>query len=93
MRFIAPDDGNPDDRTVAEVPLAAPVAPGETVNIQIAWSSRVPRTFARTGAIGNFYFIAQWFPKIGVLQDTGWNCHQFHAATEFFSDFGIYDVR
>jgi hypothetical protein len=93
MRFIAPDDGNLDDRTVAEVPLAAPVAPGETVNIQIAWSSRVPRTFARTGAIGNFYFLGQWFPKIGVFQDTGWNCHQFHAATEFFSDFGIYDVR
>ena len=93
MRFIAPDDGNPDDRTVAEVPLAAPVAPGETVNVQIAWSSRVPRTFARTGAIGNYYFLAQWFPKIGVLEDTGWNCHQFHAATEFFSDFGIYDVR
>ena len=93
MRFIAPDDGNVDDRTVAEVPLAAPVAPGETVNIQIAWSSRVPRTFARTGAIGNYYFLGQWFPKIGVLQDTGWNCHQFHAATEFFSDFGIYDVK
>ena len=93
MRFIAPDDGNVDDRTVAEVPLAAPVAPGQTVNIQIAWSSRVPRTFARTGAIGNYYFLGQWFPKIGVLQDTGWNCHQFHAATEFFSDFGIYDVK
>ena len=93
MRFIAPDDGNVDDRTVAEVPLAAPVAPGETVNIQIAWSSRVPRTFARTGAIGNYYFLGQWFPKIGVLQDSGWNCHQFHAATEFFSDFGIYDVK
>ena len=93
LRFIAPDDGNVDDRTVAEVPLAAPVAPGATVNIQIAWSSRVPRTFARTGAIGNYYFLGQWFPKIGVLQDTGWNCHQFHAATEFFSDFGIYDVK
>ncbi len=93
MRFIAPDDGNVDDRTVAEVPLAAPVAPGTTINIQIAWSSRVPRTFARTGAIGNYYFLGQWFPKIGVLQDTGWNCHQFHAATEFFSDFGIYDVK
>ena len=45
--------------------------PGETINVQIAWSSRVPRTFARTGAIGNFYFIAQWFPKIGVLEDSG----------------------
>ena len=67
--------------------------PGETINVQIAWTSRVPRTFARTGAIGNFYFIAQWFPKIGVLEDSGWNCHQFHAATEFFADFGVYDVR
>ena len=71
MRFIAPDDGNVDDRTVAEVPLAAPVAPGATVNVQIAWSSRVPRTFARTGAIGNYYFLGQWFPKIGVFEDTG----------------------
>jgi hypothetical protein len=93
LRFIAPDDRNPDDRTVAEVPLSTPVAPGETINVQIAWSSRVPRTFARTGAIGNYYFIAQWFPKVGVLQDDGWNCHQFHSATEFFADFGIYDVR
>ena len=52
----------------------------------------MPRTFARTGAIGNFFFIAQWFPKLGVLQDDGWNCHQFHAGTEFFSDYGVYDV-
>ena len=93
LRFIAPDDGNAEDRTVAEVALDAPVAPGETINVQIAWSSRIPRTFARTGAIGDYYFIAQWFPKIGVFQDTGWNCHQFHSATEFFADFGIYDVR
>ncbi len=33
------------------------------------------------------------FPKIGVLEDTGWNCHQFHANTEFFADYGVYDVR
>jgi hypothetical protein len=92
-RFIAPDDGNADDRTVLEVPLGRPIAPGQTVNIQIAWSSHVPRTFARTGTIGRFYFIAQWFPKIGVLENTGWNCHQFHSATEFFADFGSYDVR
>ena len=28
-----------------------------------------------------------------MLQDEGWNCHQFHSGTEFFSDYGIYDVR
>lgn len=93
LRFIAPDDGNADDRTVAELPLDAPIAPGDTVAIQIAWTAHVPRPVARTGVVGNYYFVAQWFPKIGVLQDGGWNCHQFHAATEFFSDFGIYDVR
>lgn len=93
LRFIAPDDGNADDRTVAEIPLDKPVAPGETINVQITWSSHVPRTFARTGVIGDYYFLAQWFPKIGVFEDTGWNCHQFHLATEFFSDFGTYDVR
>ena len=36
--------------------------------------------------------VVQWFPKIGVLQEKGWNCHQFHASSEFFSDFGNYDV-
>ena len=92
-RFIAPDDGNTDDRTVMSVPLPRRVAPGETIGIEIAWTSKVPRTFARTGAVGNFYFIAHWFPKIGVLENSGWNTHQFHAGTEFFSDYGIYDVR
>ena len=93
LRYVAPDDGNGDDRTVAEIPLTGPVAPGQTINVQLTWSARVPRTFARTGVIGNDYFLAQWFPKIGVLQDDGWNCHQFHSGTEFFADFGIYDVR
>jgi hypothetical protein len=93
VRYIAPDDGNADDRTVAEVPLDAPVAPGGAIGIQIGWTAHIPRTFARTGVIGDYYFIAQWFPKIGVLEDTGWNCHQFHAVTEFFSDFGVYDVK
>ena len=93
IRFIAPDDGNEEDRTVIEVPLDAPVPPGGTTRVQIAWTSHIPRPFARTGVIDTYYFLAQWFPKIGVLQDTGWNCHQFHAATEFFSDFGVYDVK
>jgi hypothetical protein len=92
QRFISPDDGNADDRTVLSVALPEAVAPGETVTVEIAWTAHVPRTVARTGAIGNFFFIAQWFPKLGVLQDDGWNCHQFHAGTEFFSDYGAYDV-
>jgi hypothetical protein len=91
-RFIAPDDDNANDETVLAVPLPRAVDPRATATINIAWTAHVPRTFDRTGAIGNFFFIAQWFPKLGVLQDEGWNCHQFHAGTEFFSDYGVYDV-
>jgi len=93
-RFIAPDDGNKDDRTVMSVALPAPIGPGETLTIEIAFIAKIPRPFARTGVIGNYFFIGQWFPKIGVLDAGGkWNCHQFHVSTEFFSDFGVYDVR
>ncbi|MQA28748.1 MAG: hypothetical protein GEU82_02765 [Luteitalea sp.] len=92
-RFIQPDDDNPDDQTMMAVPLPQPVEPGERLTIEISWTAKVPRTFARTGAIGNYFFIAQWFPKLGVLEDRGWNTHQFHAATEFFSDYGVYDVQ
>jgi hypothetical protein len=91
--YISPDDDNRDDRTVLSVALPAAVAPGGTVAVEIRWTAHVPRTFARTGAIGDFFFIAQWFPKLGVLEEDGWNTHQFHATTEFFSDYGIYDVR
>ena len=93
QRFIAPDDGNAEDRTVMAVALPRDVAPFEAIELMVEWRAKVPRTFARTGYIGNYYFIAQWFPKLGVLEDRGWNTHQFHAATEFYSDYGSYDVR
>ncbi|HSK08553.1 MAG TPA: M1 family metallopeptidase [Vicinamibacterales bacterium] len=91
--YISPDDGNADDQTVLAVPLPRPAPPGETLNVEIQWTSKVPRTFARTGTVGDYYFLAQWFPKVAVLQDGGWNSHQFHRGTEFFSNYGVYDVR
>jgi len=91
--YAMPDDGNPDDRTVLAVPLGRSVAPGETVRVAMDFHSQVPRTFARTGYRGDFYLIAHWFPKLGVFQGAdGWNCHQFHSNTEFFSDYGVYRV-
>jgi hypothetical protein len=92
LSYIAPDDGNRDDRTVAEVQLPRPVGPGETISVAIDFRSRLPRVSTRTGFKGDFFLVAQWFPKIGVFEEDGWNCHQFHAASEFFADFGDYDV-
>jgi hypothetical protein len=93
VRFIAPDDGNGDDRTVMAVTLPAAIQPNQTITLDVSWTSKIPHTVQRTGAVGNYFFLGQWFPKIGVLENDGtWNCHQFHAATEFFADYGVYDV-
>ena len=70
-RYVAPDDDNPNDETVMLIPLPEAIAPGASATIEVAWTAHVPRTFARTGAIGNFFFIAQWFPKLGVLSGRG----------------------
>lgn len=89
MRFIQPDDGNYYDQTVLEVPLPKPIPAGASVTIEIAWTSKLPRVFARTGFQDNFFLVGQWFPKPGVYEakgerhraQGGWNCHQFHANT------------
>src|SRR5947207_147075 len=54
LHFIAPDDGNADDHTVLAAPLPQPAPPDGTLTIEVKWTAHVPRTFARTGAIGNF---------------------------------------
>jgi Peptidase family M1 domain len=93
LKFVQPDDGNAEDRSLAEVRLPGAVAPGSEVALRVTWTSRVPRTFSRTGVIGDYYFIAHWFPKVGVFEGDRWVAHQFHANTEFYADYGRYDVR
>lgn len=84
------------DETVMELPLATPVAPGATVKVALTFEEQLPEVFARTGYKGAFTMIGQWFPKIGVLQgppgQEQWHCDVFHLNSEFFADFGTYDV-
>lgn len=94
IRFISPDDANEDDRTVMEVPLPKPVGSGQSINLKIVFQLTIPEILRRTGQEDDYFFMAQWFPKIGVLQRDGlWNCHQFHRYSEFFADYGEYSVN
>lgn len=93
FHFIHPDDDNAEDKTVVEVQLPRPVAPNESVTFKIVFHDQFPEVLARTGYKRDFLLAGQWFPKIGVWWKNAWNCHQFHASTEFFADFGTYDVK
>ena len=100
-RYVHPDGGPQTDHTVVRVDLAQPVAPGASVTLDMNFHSQLPRVIERTGYVGQFHLVAQWFPKIGVLELPGergataprWNVHEFHFNSEFYADFGEYDVR
>ena len=93
LQFIQPDDHNTDDHTVVQITLPKPVAPGASVEFHIAFHEVLPKVVERTGYAHDFDMVGQWFPKVGVWWKNAWNCHQFHANTEFFADFGTFDVK
>ncbi|MBL4770100.1 MAG: M1 family metallopeptidase [Planctomycetes bacterium] len=81
------------DRTVFKVLLPDLVEPGGHVLVNLKWESKIPRVRRRTGIKDEFLLMSHWFPKLGVYEGAeGWNCHQFHMNTEFFADYGTYDV-
>jgi len=93
LQYIHPDDDNKDDRTVMQVHLLKPIPPDGYVQFKIKFHDQFPETLERTGWNRDFVLGGQWFPKVGVWWHGAWNCHQFHAYTEFFADFGVYDVK
>ena len=49
LQFIAPDDGNKDDKTVVDVRMRKAIAPGAYVQFKIAFRTKFPETQARSG--------------------------------------------
>jgi hypothetical protein len=100
-KFVQPDGGPATDQTVVRLDLPQPVAGGASTTLDIAFFDQLPRVVARSGYFGTFHLVAQWFPKIGVLELPGergatalrWNAHEYHSESEFYADFGNYDVK
>ena len=100
LTYEHPDDDNAEDRTVARVVLPQPVPPGGSITLEMAFRAQLPEVFARSGYKRDFFLVGQWFPKLGVYEPAGmrgrttggWNCHQYHANSEFYADYGEYTV-
>ncbi len=101
MEYINSENGTETDQTVLSVSLDQPVLPYDSIKIHYSWEAQIPKLMIRTGYNRDYYFMAQWFPKVGVYEGEGvrcskkgkWNCHQYHRYTEYYSDFGNYRVR
>ncbi len=80
------------DDTIARVALPAALAPGESVIVCLDFRSVIPDVPERMGRSGKGVFAAQWYPKVCVYDRFGWHTEQ-HLGSEFYGDFGAYDVR
>jgi hypothetical protein len=99
-QFVHPDQGPETDHTVVRFDLPEPVAAFGETTLNIDFFDQLPRVVARTGWFDSFHLVGQWYPKIGVLELAGergataprWNCHEFHLNSEFYADFGNYQL-
>jgi hypothetical protein len=88
------------DQTVMSVPLPHALLPDSSIRVKIRFTSKLPKLSFRTGYSKDFFFVAQWFPKLGVYepagmryaQKGGWNTHQFHPNSEFYANHSLYQV-
>ena len=81
--------------TVVTIRPPEPVEPGDTVSLRVGWETVLPQSGA--GRMGwserELYFVAYWFPKMGVFDDVrGWDAESYRGNAEFYDDFGDYEV-
>ncbi|MBT6980923.1 MAG: M1 family metallopeptidase [Candidatus Marinimicrobia bacterium] len=81
------------DDTILEAKLLEKIAPGRTVQIDLNWTHHVGEMVERGGYYEGQYNMAQWYPKMVVYDEDGWNADVFHAEGEFYGEFGNFEVK
>ena len=79
--------------TTMRVDLPTPLAPGASIDLEVAWRFNVPpQGGGRMGHDGPLYEIAQWYPRMAVYDDVrGWNTDPYLGQGEFYLEFGDYE--
>ena len=89
------------ERTSVQIQLPTPIAPHGTGTVEAEWSFQVPRVDAgirgdRGGRwADSLYQVAYWYPRVAVYDDLragGWDTEPYLGPSEFYNNFGRYDV-
>ncbi|KPK65664.1 MAG: peptidase, partial [Gemmatimonas sp. SG8_38_2] len=83
------------EATVLRIDPLRPLPPGESVNIEIDWTFKIPTKGAddRMGWEEDLFFLAYWYPQMAVYNDVvGWQIDWFMGGSEFYAGFGRYDL-
>lgn len=77
---------------VARLILPQPLTPSETIRIETPFHVQLPYLFSRSGYHGNFFSVAQWYPRPAVYDRRGWHPMPYLEYGGFYNDFGDYSV-
>ena len=86
--------------TLARIALAAPVAAGAQTRLEVDWSFKLPGGEAGQGHrmtlrwADSLFQPTQWYPRVAVYDDLrGWDPELYLGPSEFYNNFGTFDVR
>ncbi len=80
------------DDTILSADLPEPLVPGDTLILELSFYHKVRKHKGRAGYRAFQYDMAQWYPKVCVYDENGWDNEPFHYIGEFYGEFGIFDV-
>ena len=81
-----------ESKEIISLALHTPVENGDSVILYCDYILDIPKNISRGGHLKNSYQMTQWYPKIALLDSTGWNTMNYLEIGEYFNDFGNYDV-
>src|SRR5438552_1511342 len=91
-REARPDYPYAPDSTIAHWTLARPLVPGDSLVVEVEWQARLSTLPRRQGRRGRRFDFAQWYPKVVVYDNYGWEDHPLYPGGEFYGEFATYDV-
>jgi hypothetical protein len=89
-------------QTLTTISLPTPVPPHGSFTLTADWHFSVPRLPPNTrgirmGAWGDsLYQVAQWYPRVAAyddLRDGGWDTDPYMGSSEFYNNFGRFDLK
>ncbi|HEV2482590.1 MAG TPA: M1 family metallopeptidase [Puia sp.] len=90
-----PWQNNPTDGTWKLIRLLSPLAPRDSVHLDIGWHYLISLKSNREGIIDpTTFYLAYFYPRVAVYDDyNGWDRMDFTDLQEFYNDFNDYTLR
>ena len=68
------------DSTIVRFDLPTPLAPGDSMTVEMEWDARPSTVPRRQGRAGRRFDFAQWYPKVVVYDRYGWEEHPLYPG-------------